>query len=173
MTNGVDSNYKYSGKYISMKIDAAGYIHLAFYRNSTGDLIYIKSTNTTNDVNSSTPYTFGNSVIIDSIGSVGIWADISVDDSNNPVISYIDSSYANTFDGAKLAYYDPALETVAGDTAGQPDTIDGWETINAALNYEVESVRTGVEFDNGNLNFWHSAIGYSSSDYYRIGYYVK
>ncbi len=165
-----DLNYRYSGKYISMKIDSAGYVHLAFYRNSTGDLIYMKSTN--NPTNGTTAYTFGPSVVIDSIGSVGVWADLSLD-GNKPVISYLDSSMANTFDGLKLAYYDPALESIPGDTAGEPDTIDGWETMNAALGYEVENVRTSVEFDVGDKNFWYAAVGYSSSDYYRIGYYVK
>jgi hypothetical protein len=163
-----DPNFKYSGKYISMKIDSSGYVHLAFFRNSTGDLIYMKSTNHPTD---GSAYTFGSSVIIDSIGSVGTWADISID-GGYPVISYLDSSMVNTFDGVKMAYYDPALESVAGDTAGEPDSIDGWETMNAALGYEVESVRTSVEADTG-ANFWQDAIGYGSSDYFRIAYYVK
>jgi hypothetical protein len=163
-----DPNFKYSGKYISLKIDSAGYVHLAFYRNSTGDLIYMKSTNHPTD---GSAYTFGSSVIIDSIGSVGVWADITLD-GTNPVISYLDSSMVNTFDGIKMAYYDAGLETVSGDTAGEPDTIDGWETMNAALGYEVESVRTSAEVDTGS-NFWQTAIGYSSSDYFRIAYYVK
>jgi len=168
MSSGTDPNFKYSGKYISMRIDSAGYVHLAFYRNSTGDLVYMKSTNNPTD---GSAYVFGKSVIVDSVGSVGIWADVSLD-GTNPVLSYLDSSMVNTFDGVKVAYYDPTLETLSGDTAGQPDTIDGWETMNAALGYEVESVRTSVEVDTG-ANFWHAAVGYGSSDYFRIGYYVK
>ncbi|MBL8966622.1 MAG: hypothetical protein JNG85_06405, partial [Spirochaetaceae bacterium] len=124
-----------------------------------------------NNPTNGSAYTFGPSVVIDSIGSVGVWADLSLD-GLNPVISYLDSSMVNTFDGVKLAYYDPALESVAGDVAGQPDSIDGWETMNAALGYEVESVRTSVETDTG-TNFWQAAVGYSSNDYFRIGYYVK
>ncbi|MBN1242520.1 MAG: Ig-like domain repeat protein [Spirochaetales bacterium] len=171
MDSGTDANYRYSGKYISMKVDVNGYVHLAFFRNSTGDLVYMRSTNTSYDVGPSVPYTFGPSVVIDSIGSVGTWADLSLD-GTNPVISYLDSSLVNTFDGIKLAYYDSALETETGDADGVPDSIDGWETMNAALGYEVESVRTSVETDTG-ANFWNQAIGYSSTDYYRIGYYVK
>ena len=100
-----DTNYQYSGKYISMKIDSNNDVHLVFYRNSTGDLIYMKSE--TDPINDGS-YTFGDSVIIDSIGSVGAWADITMDENDSPVISYLDSSRADTFDGLKMAYYDSA-----------------------------------------------------------------
>jgi hypothetical protein len=164
-----DANREFSGKYITMKIDSQGYVHLAFFRNSTGDLIYLKSTN--NPVDGATAYTFGESVIIDSIGSVGSWADLTLDN-DEPVISYLDSSLVNTFSGIKVAYYDPSFEAEPGDSAGEPDTADGWETMNAALGFEVESVRTSIETDTG-TNFWRHAVGYSSSDYFRIGYYVR
>jgi len=169
-----DTNYEYSGKYISMRVDSDGYVHMVFFRNSTGDLIYLKSTNA--PTNGSTAYTFGDSVIIDSAGSVGVWADITIQPvtgTNNdiPIISYLDSSLVNTFDGIKMAFYDPTLEVEAGDTADLPDSADGWEYLNAALGYEVESVRTSIENDTGS-NFWGQAIGYSSTDYFRIAYYV-
>ncbi|MFP4115195.1 MAG: hypothetical protein ACOC2Y_05590, partial [Spirochaetota bacterium] len=165
-----DANYDFSGKYISMRIDSQGYVHLAFFRNSSGDLVYMKSTN--NPTDGSTAYIFGDSVTVDSNGSVGVWADVTLLN-DRPYISYLDSSLVNTFDGAKLAYYDPALEVETGDNAGEPDTADGWEYMNAPMNYEVESVRTSIEADVGSDNFWTAAIGYSSSDYYRIGYYVE
>lgn len=164
-----DPNYLFSGKYVTMKIDSAGYVHLAFYRNSTGDLIYMRSTN--NPTNGTTAYTFGPSVVIDSIGSVGVWADLTLN-GNNPVISYLDSSLTDTFDGIKMAYYDPALETLDGDIADIPDTIDGWETVHAALVYDVSSIRTSIEPNTG-TGFWKNAIGYASSDYFRIAYYVR
>ena len=167
-----DDNFSYSGKYITMKIDSQGYVHLAFYRNSTGDLVYMKSTNHPTD---GSAYTFGESVIVDSIGSVGVWADLTLEN-DEPVISYLDSSLVNTFDGIKMAYYDSALETTAdeftGESETEPDTLDGWETMNAALGFEVESVRTSIEADTGS-NDWSQAIGYSSNDYFRIGYYLK
>ncbi len=163
-----DDNFSFSGKYVAMKIDSLGYVHLAFYRNSTGDLIYVKSTN--NPTNGATPYTFGSSVVLDSTGSVGIWIDMTLK-GNYPYVSYLDSSYTYSFDGVKLAYYEPTLESLAGDAAGEPDTRDGWEYMNATLNYEVEAVRTSIENDRG-TNFWGTAVGYSSSDYFRIGYYV-
>ncbi|MEM5947081.1 Ig-like domain-containing protein [Spirochaetia bacterium 38H-sp] len=166
-----DSNYQYSGKYISMRIDSAGYLHMVFFRVSTGDLVYLKSTN--NPTNGTTAYTFGPSVIIDSNGSVGLWADISLDDNDMPVITYFDSALVNTFDAIKMAYYDPALETLSGDVAGEPDTIDGWETMYAALNYDVDQKRLSIEYDTGNNNSWWAAIGYASSDYYRVAYYIK
>jgi hypothetical protein len=181
-----DPNYRYSGKYITMKIDAAGYVHLAFYRNSTGDLIYMKSTN--NPTTGATPYTFGPSVIVDSIGSVGVWADLAIleptpgattEDDARPYISYLDSSLANTFDGIKVAYWNPALERasdtlVSGgtDSASQPDSPDGWELMNAPMGFEVEGSRTSVEFNTVSTDY-SVTIAYASTDYFRIGYYVK
>lgn len=103
-----DPNYRYSGKYISMRIDASGYLHIVFYRNSTGDLVYVRSSNHPTD--GLTPYTFGQSVIVDSIGSVGSGADISLD-VDVPYISYYDSSLADSFNGLKMAY---AQVTTAG-----------------------------------------------------------
>jgi hypothetical protein len=169
-----DPNYKYSGKYVSMRIDPDGYVHLVFYRNSTGDLIYMKSTNHPTD--GQTAYDFGPSVTLDSIGAVGIWADLSLgakDGGGNyvPYISYLDSSYTNTFDAVKLAYFDADLVATGNN---------GWEYMNASLAYEVENVRTSVEYDAGTnatldngAAFWRAAIGYQSSDFYRIAYYVK
>ncbi|MCX7024092.1 MAG: hypothetical protein NT080_05660 [Spirochaetes bacterium] len=162
-----DVNRKFSGKYISMRIDGSGYVHLAFYRNSTGDLIYMKSTN--HPIDGSMKYEFGDSVIVDSIGAVGVWADITLA-GNVPYISYLDSSYTNTFDAVKMAYYDSTLDSEAD---GEPDTVNGWEYMNAALDFEVDGVRTSIENDTGGARFWQAAIGYASSDFYRIGYYVK
>jgi hypothetical protein len=155
-----DSNYVFSGKYVSMKVDGNGYVHMVFYRNSTGDLVYVKSTNAiigADESNIANTYSFGSSVIIDSIGSVGVWADITFMN-NQPYISYLDSSLVNTFDAIKIAFWDT--------------TINDWEYVNAALGYEVESVRTSIETDTG-TNFWQQAIGYSSSDFFRIAYYVR
>ncbi|AEJ60427.1 hypothetical protein Spith_0140 [Spirochaeta thermophila DSM 6578] len=166
-----DPNYRYSGKYISMRIDSQGYVHLAFFRVSTGDLIYMKSTNNPQD--GSTDYTFGPTVVVDNEGSVGIWADISLTDDDRPVITYLDFSLVNTFDGLKMAFYDPALEREDGDVAGEPDTSDGWETMYAALGYDIDNKRLSIEYDTGGHNGWWAAIGYASSDYYRVAYYVK
>ncbi|ADN01128.1 hypothetical protein STHERM_c01520 [Spirochaeta thermophila DSM 6192] len=166
-----DPNYRYSGKYISMRIDSQGYVHLAFFRVSTGDLIYMKSTNNPQD--GTTAYTFGPTVVVDSEGSVGIWADISLTDDDRPVITYLDFSLVNTFDGLKMAFYDPALERESGDVAGEPDTSDGWETMYAALGYDIDNKRLSMEYDTNDHNAWWAAIGYASSDYYRVAYYVK
>ncbi|PKL25609.1 MAG: hypothetical protein CVV47_06030 [Spirochaetae bacterium HGW-Spirochaetae-3] len=186
-----DTNFKYSGKYITMRIDEAGYLHMAFYRNSTGDLLYMKSTNKPSD--GTTAYAFGPSVIVDDLGSVGVWADLAIyeptpgstaEDDARPYVSYLDSSLANTFDGIKVAYWDPGLERSSDglpsggiDSDSQPDSPDGWETINAPMLYEVENVRTGVEYYNDAGappdSDYSIRIGYSSTDYYRVGYYVK
>jgi len=156
----------YTGKYVSMKIDSSGYIHLAYYKTSTGDLCYIKSDN--NPTNGTTAYTFEPEDVLDSIGSVGMWADISLVN-GSPVISYLDSSKVNTFDGLKVASIETSFDTNYDGWVTVDDSI--WETQILPLAYEVESVRTSIEGDTG-TNFWDKAIGYASSDFYRIAYYV-
>ncbi|MGL1892566.1 MAG: hypothetical protein OCD02_13130 [Spirochaetaceae bacterium] len=161
----------YTGKYVSMKIDSAGYIHLVYYKTSTGDLIYLKSIN--NPTDGSAAYVFDgvdvdtdvDEVVLDEIGSVGMWADITLE-GTTPIISYLDSSRVNTFDGLKVATVETIFDV---DHDGSPDTV--WETQNLPLLYEVDSIRTSIESDTG-TNFWDKAIGYASSDYYRIAYYV-
>jgi len=155
-----DPNYQYSGKYVSIRIDSNNDIHMVFYQNSMGNLIYMKSTA---DPIHDGAYVFSDSIIIDSIGSVGAWADLTLDDSDNPVISYLDSSRADTFDGLKMAYYN----SVKAD----------WEYMNVPLGFEISSSRTSVEYDirttgDGDTWDWETAIGYSSSDLYRIAYYI-
>jgi hypothetical protein len=164
-----DPNTAFSGKYISMKIDTRtganeNRIHMVFSRNSTGNLIYITGVR-----NNDGSYTFGNSVIIDSVGNVGKWADISLDGSGNLWVSYIDTSRVDSFDGLKMAYcLNPA----------DPANPDAWETMNVPLRYNAIDTRTSIEnwdaIGTGtNQQFWSAAIGYASDDYYRIAYYIK
>ena len=49
--------------------------------------------------------------------------------------------------------------------------------MNVPLGYEISNYRTSVECDirttgGGDAWDWETAIGYSSSDYYRIAYYI-
>jgi hypothetical protein len=176
-----DPNYMFSGKYISMRIDTRSgmqnRIHLAFYRTSSGDLIYVTGTQAT----AGGPYTFEPSVIVDSVGNVGKWTDISLDANGNPWISYIDSSWVDTFDGVKMAFCvtssgtSAAVDTSATTGLRNPDK---WEVINMSSIYNVVDKRVSIEnWDNigtgTNQQFWSAAIGYASDDYYRIGYYIK
>lgn len=164
---GVTTAGSYTGKYVSMRIDNNGYIHLAYYKTSTGDLIYLKSTN--NPTDGITDYTFGSEEVLDSIGSVGMWADLSLN-GTSPVISYLDASRVNTFDGMKVATIESTFDTNYDSVVDALDVM--WETQNLPLAFEVDSKRTSIEYDIGSDNFWDKAIGYASSDYYRIAYYV-
>jgi hypothetical protein len=151
---GSDPNRTFAGKYVSMMIDSAGYLHAVFYRSSTGDLIYIKSTN---NPEGGAAYTFGDSVIIDNIGSVGKWADLALD-GTTPYVSYLDSSRLDTFDGLKAAFYDSSLG------AGE------WEYMNVPLAYDISDFRTSIEHRYQTGTQWDVAIGYVS-DRYRVTYY--
>lgn len=157
----------YAGKYVSMRIDTAGDVHLAYYKTSTGDLCYIKSNNGATRT-ATEDFTFDDEVILDEIGSVGMWADVTLD-GTTPAVSYLDVSKVNSFDGLKIATVETIFDTdYDGDVDGD-DVV--WETQNIPLAYEVDSKRTSIEFDTG-TNFWDKAIGYASSDYFRIAYYI-
>ncbi|MBR3644869.1 MAG: hypothetical protein IKN54_00470, partial [Lachnospiraceae bacterium] len=85
--------------YVSAVIDSARYLHIAF-QNSRGELIYTRSTNTTDDISLDDGFEFDDgSVIVD---TNGIWVSITVDSNDVPQIAYM----ANTsgYDTLKLAY---------------------------------------------------------------------
>lgn len=153
----VTAKKSYTGKYISMKIDSYNNVHLAFYRTSTGDLCYKKIT----------PSEIGSGISpdyekIDSEGSVGVWADIALEN-DSPVISYLDSSNSYTFNGLKCAWINNGV----------------WEHVNVPLGSEIVDVRTSVEAFSGDTSRdqlargWNRVIGYSSGDLYRVVYYIK
>jgi hypothetical protein len=163
----------FSGKYISMRIDTrAGMnnrIHMVFNRTSTGNLIYVTGTQTT----SGTDYVFEPSVVIDSVGNVGKWADLSLDANGNPWVSYVDTSRVDSFDGIKMAF---CLASTATNMAVNVTTLrnpDNWEVMNMPTIYNVADKRTSIENWDTATQFWDAAIGYASDDYFRIGYYIK
>jgi hypothetical protein len=174
---GGDPNAAFSGKYISMKIDTRpgtnqNRIHMVFNRVSTGNLIYI-----TGARNGDGSYTFSNSVVIDSVGNVGAWADLSLDDYGNPWVSYVDLSRVGSFDGVKMAYCLTSSSTSGtvdvSDTTGLRNP-DKWEVMYMSTIYNVTDKRTSIEnWNDTGTQFWSAAIGYASDDYYRIGYYIK
>ena len=93
-----DPNAQYSGQYVAMRFDADGGLHVVCYRSSTGDLLYLYAP----DADNGAAYAFQNSVIVDSAGAVGTWADISLQ-GTVPHVSYLNSSMMGTFDGIKYA----------------------------------------------------------------------
>ncbi|AEF83060.1 hypothetical protein [Leadbettera azotonutricia] len=164
--------------YVSMRIaQQAGndVLHISAFKVNTGDLVYIKGTRPTASTGEFT-FEAADILVIDSLGSVGTWSDISVDSQGNPYISYLDYSYMNSNSGMKIAFYDPSLyTTTARDFNGKDLT--GWETLNAPMNFQVRDVRTSIE----NVTtptaianqFWKAAVGYSSGDKFRIAYFIK
>jgi len=151
-----DSNNGVIVDYLTAKIDSAGQLHIAF-ENSKGELVYVKSTNTTPPSDGSADWTFGSSQVID---SSGMWADITVN-GTTPYISYL--SKVNSFDGMNIAYIDSSLD-LNGDGAAE----GGWETMTAAMNYKATGVRTSVEaHPTPSTGGWTAAIGFTPGNYYR------
>ncbi|AEF83767.1 putative lipoprotein [Treponema primitia ZAS-2] len=173
--NASDPNYSFSGQYISMQIDQTNNdAHLAFFKSNSTDLIYLKL------AWNGTSYAAGSSIIVDDVGAVGRWVDLSLDQGNRPWISYLDITRTNFYDGVKMAYYDPVKFT--GDVADSNGVSQrGWETMAVPARYVITENRTSIETwpgrdtpaSNTTTQFWKAAIGYTNSDYYRIAYYVK
>jgi hypothetical protein len=139
-----DSNKNYVGKYVTMKFDTAGNLYAACLKISTGNLIYLYAANV-----DGTDYDFDQSVVIDSDGSVGAWADISLD-GTTPYISYLNNSMIGTFSGLKIAYYD--------------STISNWEHEIVPLNTAINENCTNIEYKKGSVN-WRVAVGYASNNF--------
>jgi len=140
-----DSNKNYVGHYVTMKFDTTGALHVATYRNSTGDLIYIQAPDA--DL---ADYAFSASIVVDSEGAVGAWTDISLN-GTTPYISYLDSSMVGTFNGLKIA-----RSTNGANTE--------WEYSTAALNTAIQDARTNIEYAQGAVT-WTCAVGYKGTNF--------
>jgi hypothetical protein len=153
-----------AGQYVSMRIDRGATpnrIHIAFFRSGTGELAYLRGTRNGN------AYDFDSDscVAVDSTGTTGKWADISLDRAGNPWISYQDISRAGTYDTAKAAYLPDA-----GADYKDPDN---WETMHVPSRYRVEDARLNIENPlDGADNGWDAAVG-CQSDYFRITYFFN
>jgi hypothetical protein len=137
--------------------------------------------------------------VVDSLGTVGRWCKISIDQYGNPWIAYQDTGYSGAKDGVKLAYLDTARftkgaadNTFTGEAGQDMDmhggSISGWETMHVPTIASVENPvfgmgeqgRIGLEcFPTRNYaatntgRIWSAAVSYLSTDLYRIAYYVK
>ena len=144
---------------ISCEIDSSGYLHIAF-QNGKNQLIYIKSTNTSD--NGSTRYTFTTPVIV----AEGVsWVDLTLYGST-PYISFL--SGANSYDGLNLAFFDKNIDTNFDGIS------DGtWECMVAPLAYKATSIRTCVEVHpSPSTSTWEAAIGFTPGDLYRVALYI-
>ena len=158
---GYDADlFNNAGTHISMKVDTANNIHLAFFNSRENTLVYAKGTRT------------GAFQVekVDAVVTGGTLTDISLDGSNNPFIVYADSSRIGSYDGARMAYKRSAT---AGD----------WEAVSMPANYMVSNDRLNIEAwppanrSGGSLGTapvggWSAAIGYAS-DQFRIAYFFK
>jgi hypothetical protein len=142
---GGDPNALFSGQHVAMQFDSGGGLHVVCYRSSAGDLLYLYAP----DADGGAEYVFQNSVVVDSEGAVGTWADITLD-GTTPYISYLNNSMVGTFDGLKMTYYDSGL----GD----------WEYEIVPINSAIADKRTSLEYKRGTVN-WLVAVGYASSDF--------
>jgi large repetitive protein len=140
-----DPNAQFSGQYVTMKFDASGGLHVVCYRTSSGDLLYLYAP----DADGTDDYVFQNSVVIDSDGAVGTWADITLN-GTTPYISYLNNSMTGTFEGLKLAYYDTGLAA--------------WEYEVLPLNAAVANKRTNIEYRRGSVA-WTVAVSYASDNF--------
>jgi hypothetical protein len=165
-----------AGRYISMKIDnnrgaaSSNDMHIAFMNSDSGDLIYVHGTRNATDGS----YAFDKPVTVDSVGNVGKWTDITLDEAGRPYISYLDQGGIDSRTGLKIAFYDPSNTAFA---VTDPDSSffasSGWEYVTLPGRYVVNDVRTQIECDTEATQYWNAALAYVSGNDYRISYYVK
>jgi len=188
-----------TGHYVSMRIDTVAgttqnRVHISAFNADTNNLVYIQGTIVNN------AWVFGHSVVVDSVGrSVGRRSAISLDRHGNPWISYFDQALVGGMDAVKVAFHNPAvfgtraagnrlLEDVYGRDGACGD-LTGWETMHVPAQFPVVDVnhalwgsRLGMEnFPTRNVlpaaataaRFWSAAVGFLSSDRFRIAYWVE
>ena len=212
-----------TGSYVTLKVNhiqgpgefqERNRVHIAALNSSGSQLIYItgilnptagNGNTIQTDANENSP---ANNVltgvtvqVVDSVGTVGRWSTISLDENGYPWIAYMDEANRGNMDGVKMAYYNPTkYQKEINDAYGKP--LKGWETMHVPARFKVdnqyintrENGRLGMECyparnyppsSPGNTRFWNGAVAYlgtgtnpdtSSTDVrtrYRIAYYVK
>jgi hypothetical protein len=164
------SNQIGTGEYVSIAIDGSDNIHIAALNASSGNLVYatgkLTPPTTAGTTGGTGTYTAsGGSLaivtvqVVDSIGTVGRWCNISLDAQGRPWIAYQDAGYIGAKDGVKLAYLNTTRFTKgkvnniipAYNDADQGEDIDvygksvlGWETMHVPTNFKVENPSTGT-----------------------------
>jgi hypothetical protein len=179
-----DLSHYGTGEYVSIAIDTQtgtnqNRIHIAALNSVKKNLVYI--TGMLNPTGTGDAVLTGVTVqVVDSVGSVGRWCDISLDDAGNPWIAYQDESYRGSMDGVRMAYLNTTAYTKAlNDINGA--SIRGWETMNVPARFQVQDARIQIESfparnfaPTGNsTKFWKAAVAYPSTDLFRLAYYVK
>ncbi len=161
-----DANNGLVSDYFSAKFDGEGFLHIAF-RNTRGQLCYVKSTNKASEVNAATAYTFGASEIIDDFGT---WADLTIASDNNPYISYM--SKANSYDGIKVAYQDADF-VKSWDANGNPNEKGAWNIMTAAMQNRAKDGRSCIAVHPTPVTAtWKIAVGYKPGKTYNAVKYI-
>ena len=191
-----------TGQYVSMSIDTAtadNIVHIAAFNGVHNNLVYVRG-RVLNDGNTNASWQFDHAVVVDSVGrNVGRRSTISLDRHGNPWISYFDQGMIGGTDGVKVASFNPdvfgtrndgnrLLEDIYGRDGSCGD-LTGWETMHVPaafrvvdVNHELWGSRLGMEnFPTRNVapnattpaRFWSAAVGYLSTDRYRIAYWVE
>jgi hypothetical protein len=176
-----------TGEFVSMKIDTiAGdnqnRVHIAAM-NTDKRLVYITGKL------SGTTLTDIKTQVVDSVGNVGRWCALSLDEFGNPWISYMDESYLGSRDGVKVAYLNTTIfyKGTAGYFSGEyidrnGTSIAGWETMHVPTQFRVNNPTEGPGREHGRLGmeciparnkntgytgstrFWNAAVSYFSQD---------
>jgi len=207
----------YTGQYVSIAIDTRATVpgttpgstianpnlntvHIAALNSQNKQVVYIKRKINYSATTPPVPSldTIASNVVVqvvDNVGNVGKWCNISLDTNGNPWIAYKDDDYNLSRDGVKMAYRD-TTRFYKGQTGNYPgqDTdlhgndISGWEAMHVPTQFRVQDARIGMERyptiryphtagtnngrPNGSLSSF-AAVGYLSLDLYRVAYYVE
>ena len=155
------SLFRGSGRYISMKVDKANGVHLAFYNSAKSAIVYayIKDSNaikqTTWPLEPSNTLVLGSTpfyvAIVDNVVKGGTWTDISVDNYGNPWIVYGDTTRTGNTDGARIAYRSSAdtgfafTGVLRDEVSSNRPYITGWEAVQVPSKYKVIADRLNIE----------------------------
>ncbi|QUY17618.1 hypothetical protein GWP40_03985 [Treponema vincentii] len=155
-----DPNGNLASDYINACVGSDGVLHIAF-QNTRGQLVYVKSTNTSND--GSTKYGFGDSEVLDDSGTS---IDMTMDGAT-PYITYV--SRPNSYDAIRIAY------KTSMDFNNTGTNVAGWETMTAPLNERAANSRICIETQAKHYNatgMMPVAVGFTTGSDYRAAFYV-
>jgi len=164
------------GRYASVRIDTRtgqnNRVHIAALDSNSNSLVYITGT-IVNDT-----WIFGAAEVVDYVGNVGRRARISLDATGVPWIAYLDQNFVGGRDGVKVAFRNAA----------------GWEAMHVPAPFRVMDERDftsasqlGLEnFPTARTDhtrtlitptpatrFWNTAVGFLSTDFFRVAYLVR
>lgn len=132
------------GEYLSMKADSSGALHFAYYDSDGGDLKYAYLPLQAN------AYTTPVTTVVDALGTVGTYTDITVDSSGKPYIAYMIDPLAESIAAIKVAY--PVSidnRTEAGANIDTDAYTQKWEIMNVPASAGVKRSKLNIGIRNG------------------------